>query len=192
MSKFGANICTDVCSRRLSVLRCEQFFGSKARGKLRASRNRMQRYQRSIDTVYYVTYRIPLNNAYVQKARHLKFQFSVRLDGSLETHFDVKIMLSRKTGSVSIGKRLLHFTFGDPQLLTFGYLTKWRRLPVTRALFYGEIPITRLLTCLPQLIIVVICATPEYAPPAKILYLRRTKSRRRGVPFHVGDIRPSG
>ena len=87
MSKFGANICTDVCSRRLSVLRCEQFFGSKARGKLRASRNRMQRYQRSIDTVYYVTYHIPLNNAYVQKVRHLKFQFSVRLDGSLETSF---------------------------------------------------------------------------------------------------------
>ena len=150
----------------------------------------MQRYQRSIDTVYYVTYRIPLNNAYVQKARHLKFQFSVRLDGSLETHFDVKIMLSRKTGSVSIGKRLLHFTFGDPQLLIFGYLSKRGRLPVTTALFYGQIPITRLLSCLPQLIIVVMRATPEYAPPPKFYILGELEAEEEACPSMLETLDP--
>ena len=55
--------------------------------------------------------------------------------------FDVKmVLLSRKTGSVSIGKRLLHFTFGDAQLLKFGYLTMRGRLPLTRAFIYGQIP----------------------------------------------------
>ena len=83
-------------------------------------------------------------------------------------HFDVKkVLLSRKTGSVSIGKRLLHFIFGDAQLLKFGYHAIRGRLPLTTAFIYGQSPITRLLPFLPQLKIVVICATPEYAPPPK-------------------------
>ena len=77
-------------------------------------------------------------------------------------HFDVKkVLLSRKTGSVSIGKRLLHFIFGDAQLLKFGYHTIRGRLPLTTAFIYGQSPITRLLPCLPQLKIVVICTTAK-------------------------------
>ena len=57
------------------------------------------------------------------------------------SHFYVKIvLLSRKTGSVSIDKRLLHFIFGDAQLFKFGYHAIRGRLPLTRAFIYGQIP----------------------------------------------------
>ena len=50
------------------------------------------------------------------------------------------VLLSRKTGSVSIDKRLLHFIFGDAQLFKFGYHAIRGRLPLTRAFIYGQIP----------------------------------------------------
>ena len=51
-------------------------FKTKARGKLQASRNRIQWYQRSIDTVHHVTYRIPLNNGLFPKSA--AFEISAR------------------------------------------------------------------------------------------------------------------
>ena len=84
-------------------------------------------------------------------------------------HFDVKIvLLSRKTGSVSTGKRLLHFTYTVLKI-RLPYDTRKVALADSVCLWSNP-PITsspRLLPCLPQLKIVVICATPEYAPPPK-------------------------
>ena len=116
--------------------------------------------------------------------------------------FDVKmVLLSRKTGSVSIGKRLLHFTFGDAQLLKFGYLTIRGRLPLTTAFNHGQIPHHQTSSVSPSIknrgnmCQLWICTTAKkllYKLQCyTVWYLRRTKSRpRKGVPFHTGDSRP--
>ena len=151
---------------------------------------------------------LPCMKAYSRKARHLKvqndFQFSLRRDGSRRPHFDVKIvLLSRKTESVSIGKRLLHFTFGDAQLLKFGYLTIRGRLPLTTAFNHGQIPHHQTSSVSPSIKNRGNMCQPWICTTAQKLlyelqcytvwYLRRTKSRpRKGVPFHTGDSRPLG
>ena len=58
-------------------------FQSKARGKLSASRNRMQWYQRFIDTVYHVTYRIALHKGIFPKSA--AFEITKRFSVFIET-----------------------------------------------------------------------------------------------------------
>ena len=61
---------------------------------------------------------------------------------------------------------------------------------MTTALFYGQIPITRLLSCLPQLIIVVMKVTPEYAPPPKFYILGELEAEEEACPSMLVTLDP--
>ena len=191
MSKFGANICTDVCSRRLSVLRCEQFFGSKAQGKLRASRNRMQRYQRSIDTVYYVTNRIPLNNGLYPK----RAAFEISVFSEARRKFGDFILMLKyrchgKLGPFPLAEAFKFYLWWPTALdIRLPYETRkvardnsvilWSN-PHHQTSYVSPLIDNRSNMCHPR-----ICTTAKFDILGEL-------EARRGVPFLVGDIRPSG